>query len=103
MAVEDAQYPELEEVADRTLEGIPHTLTRHSFCESAGEPGAAVIGSVETWNKRREVNNYFAALKWTQRPDSIIFDSPDGTYSAHPIMAKEPTGPRYAAVYFSVN
>lgn len=101
--VEKAEYPTLEDAANETLRDVPHTLIRHSRCEDAGTPGAAVIAKVTTWSSNRDANRFFAALKWTPAPERRSFISPDGDTLVSPLSMKDSGEPTYVAVYFTTN
>jgi hypothetical protein len=65
-------YPALESVARKTLDGKSFDLYRHGACEDTGAPRAAVEAEVSGWSTRRAGVRYLMRHGWNLSTDGLI-------------------------------
>jgi len=92
---------ELTGVAETTMAEAKASFDAYRSCEDTGQPDPAAIADVLEWRETRDARIYLTDQGWSDDGSRYLV-SPNEMYRAQLIRAREPDGPEYMQVYFSL-
>ena len=85
MGKEERALVPLTALADKMMQGVPHSLTESESCVGDGFLDPSVEATVPKWRERSDAKRHLTRLGWTK--ESLThYRSPDGDHDASVVL-----------------